>query len=78
MGVNVAVINVVCLEAQTLAMKRFSFKAFFITPLSLFSKTSCILESRHLFVMTGIVTVQSQLREALTLSSLISLYFACE
>ena len=60
-----------CLEAQTLAKKRFSFKVFFIAPYSLFSNKS--IHSRYLFVMTCIVTGQSQLCGALTFSSIIYL-----
>jgi len=69
-------INFICLDAQTLARKRFSFKFFFIAPWSLFSN-NCI-HSRCLFVMTCIVMVQSQLCRALTFSSMISLYLAGE
>jgi len=69
-------INFILLEAQTLAKKRFSFKDFFIAPSSLFSNSS--IPSRYLFVMTCIVTVQSQLCGALTFSSMISLYLAVE
>jgi len=52
-------INFICLEAQTLARKRFSFKVVLIAPWSLFSNNS--IHSRYLFVMTCIVTVQSHL-----------------
>jgi len=46
----------ICLQAQTLAKKRFSFKVFFTAPQSLFSNNS--IHSRYLFVKTCIVTVQ--------------------
>jgi len=69
-------INFICLEAQTLAKKRFSFKLSFIAPQSLFSNSS--IHSRFLFVMTCVVTVQSQLCGVLTFSSMISLYLAGE
>jgi len=45
----------VCLEAQTLAKQQFSFTVLFIAPQSMFSNKSIC--SRHLFVMTCIVTV---------------------
>jgi len=59
-------IHFICLEAQTLAEKRFSFKVFLIAPYSLFSNNS--IHARYLFVMSCIVTVQSQLCGALTFS----------
>jgi len=52
-----AVIYIQCLEAQTLAKERFSFKVFFNAPWSLCSNSS--IPSRYLFVMTCIVTVQT-------------------
>jgi len=52
-------IHFICLEAETLAKKRFSLKVFFIAPESLFSNNS--IHSRYLFVVACIVTVQSQL-----------------
>jgi len=68
-------IHFICLEAQTLAKKRFSFKVFFIAPQQLFSNNS--VHYRYLFVMTCIVTVQSQIcGGTLTFSSMISLYLA--
>jgi len=42
-------VNFICLEVQTLAKKRFSFKVFFIVPYSLFGNNS--LYSRYLFVI---------------------------
>jgi len=71
-----AVIKIICLEAQTLAKKRFSIKVFFIAPQQLFSNNG--IHSRYLFVMICIVTVQSQLCGALTFSSMISLCLAGE
>jgi len=44
-------INFISLEAQTLAKKRFSFKAFFTAPQSLFSNNN--IHSKYLFVMTS-------------------------
>jgi len=57
-------IHFICLEAENLSKKRFNFKVFFIAPWSLFSNNS--INSRYLFVMSCIVTVQSQLCGALT------------
>jgi len=61
----------ICLEVEALAKKLFSFKVLIIAPWSLFSNND--INSRFLFVMTCIVTVQSQLCEALTFSSMVSL-----
>jgi len=59
-------IHVICLEAENFAKKRFSFKVFFIAPWSLFSNHS--IHSRYSFVMSCILTVQSQICGALTFS----------
>jgi len=59
-------IHFICLEAENLAKKRFSFKVFFIVAWSLFSNNS--IHPRYLFVMSCIVMVQSQLCGALTFS----------
>jgi len=59
-------IHFICLEAETLAKKRFSLTVFFIGPKSLLSYNS--IHSRYLFMMSCIVTVQSQLCGALTFS----------
>jgi len=56
----------ICLEAQTLAKKLFCLKVFSIAPQSLLSNNS--IHSRYLFVMSCIVTVESQLFGALTFS----------
>jgi len=56
----------ICLEAENLVKKQFSFKVFFIAPWSLFNNNS--IHSRYLFVMSCIVTVQSQLCGAITFS----------
>jgi len=57
-----------------LAEKQFSFKVFFNAPQSLISNNS--IHSIYLFVTTCIVTGQSRLWNALTFSSMISVYLA--
>jgi len=46
-------IHFICLEAENLSKKRFSFKVFFIAPWSLFNNNS--IHSRYLFVMSCIL-----------------------